>query len=414
MYCNINKNYSISNTIKSQKTVGEQTCSQSFGGFTRLVKGSHKREIPFLSTQDFLKISAPFKSKVAGKLPSEFLSLFPEEPKKLFDFLGQLAQFSRPCRPFFEDFEYFKIKTSSGISLPIKPLGSGTYGTCLKMNFEGKKPYVFKSFFHNYSDLCDTSLLKHGAVAEMRTGLNLSAKKYSDIAQWHIGSIEDHKSWQIMEFLDWQNADCFKRDGDLLRFDKPDLILGDGPSENCPTRNNIRGVRYDFGGIYKDEPSNILDPRIKNFLDGRSKLKAYRALLSDPNLQGKRKISYLIEYLPPEHRKACFYETLNHSDPEVRNNVRVAIRHLHKSDRKEAFYAVLNSSYPEVRRGSGEQVQYLIKDDKLDAFEAVYTHPEPGVKDGLWADVRWLLQDENKQHWDDIFKTMFPTFKIEI
>jgi hypothetical protein len=379
-----------------------------FQGFTRLVRRTPEKHRPFYCPEDFLAITDEFKSKTAGKLPKEFLTLFPGQPKKLFEFLDGFANATKQL-----DFYYattpakdFTVNLSSGKQIKCKFLDSGQYGQVFKIDVSGK-PYVFKVFNKGNRELS-----ANGNIGETRTGLNLSGKKYKDITRLHIANFDKDKGWAIMEYIDSEKDFAEKRDGKWLYEDRPDIRLADDKYENT-----INDIRVDHGDITSVEETS---PRLKsdklpeddkkenNFqiciIPKDDRKKAFYDILNNLDPKTKEGIASQIYYLPESDRKQAFYDVLNHPDIEARKGISSQIENLYKDDKKDAFYDVLNHDDTEARKGISSQIWCLPKDDRKQAFYDILNHDDPEARKDIGAQIFHLHEDDRKKAFYDVLK----------
>lgn len=207
---------------------------------------------PFLSAADFLKMTASYKMKVAGKLPQEFRTLFKGNLKKAFEFFDELAKLSRG-HIFFSSHDKMKSKiaypnvlpkkfemdSSSGQKIKVEYVGSGAYGKVFRID-AGEKSFAFKAFHGG-----ERPDVGHGPVSEIRTDTVLSGEDYCNKSKFYIGNFE--QQWSLSEYIDASKDSAAKRPGIRVEDARHDLAFGD--PHGTGGGNTINGIRVDPGGI---------------------------------------------------------------------------------------------------------------------------------------------------------------------
>lgn len=308
------------NSIKPNFVMQSHPCATNFGGFTRLVMDTPRHPRPFHSTEDFLKIAGEFKSKTIGKIPKEFLNLFPEKPQKVFQFLDELSIFTRGL-----SFKYVlgmpkpsdKIELSliSGKKINLNYLGEGGFSKAFKMDF-AEKSYVFKTFKEI------SKKMYHGASEEVKTGVNFSGENYKDVAKTHIGNFANNHEWAIVEYID-EKATLNDRQGLYFKTTKPKIVNHDYHDGNRIGQNNIL---VDMGGTKKQTfEHNPNEEEVYNLYNELSKIKKpekkFYEILNSPNPQEKKGLGYAIDclnWINCNNAKKYFYDVLNHPHYECK------------------------------------------------------------------------------------------------
>lgn len=310
----------------------------NFGGFTRLVMHTPEHPRPFHTTEEFLKIAGEFKSKTIGKLPREFLILFPEDPKKVFQFLDELSIFTRglPCLGNF-GLPYPKkttnLKLNSGTDISIDYFGEGYYSKCFKINLP-EKSYVFKTF----QQLRISK--NHGATDEVKAGINLSGESFKDLRKTHIGNFQNNHEWAISEFID-DPMSVNTREGKLLKKVRPEIKYTDEREGN-----RINGILLDMGGMKKiNEPTTIEEL-------------TYRTPIYDK----------LSEIKSKEKQERAFYKILNSKDPEKKKGLGYALGAMDWDKSGKYFYDILNDPHIESKLGLEMNFDILPDEIKLQAY----------------------------------------------
>ena len=383
MYCaNLNINSAYHNLAHK---AAEQKSAQNFGGATRLVSNTLEHPRPFMSTQTFLRVTTPFKSKIVGHLPKEFLGLFPDKPKEVFTFLDEFARFSKTNNEI-PHLNCATVNLSSGKKLRVTNVGLGNYGTVFKLDL-GNKAFAMK-VFRNIPDT--VNFLFHGPVAETRTDLALSGVEYRDYRKFHIANLKKENDWVISEFIDSKNEYCERAGNSLIR--RHDLKLYDNNN-----RNKVGGVIVDpggiiskhldtseifskkaleneFGNIFAEDISPHFSPAVISVaqLPQEEREKAFHGLLNHPNPEKMEGIECLIEFLPEAARKKAFYRLFEHPELKIEKGLQFKVEDLPKEDICGAVRAIINNPQMEFcywkSRGLKEYIQ---SDEKLDLVEKI-------------------------------------------
>lgn len=291
---------------------------------------------PFHTTEEFLKIAGEFKSKTIGKLPKEFLTLFPEDPKKVFQFLDELSIFTRgySWKTIFTKNEVIepqniKLTLQSGQKIKLNYLGEGNFSKAFKMDLP-EKSYVFKSFIEVHKTN------NHGATDEIKAGVNLSGESFKDLRKTHIGNFQNNHEWAILEYID-KSMSVDTREGKLLKKERPYISYTDErPS------NRINRILIDMGGMKK---KNDITPE------------HYYSIIEE-----FEEINTDIE------REEKFYRILNSTNPLEKKGLGRIINNLDWNKSAKYFYDVLNDPHIESKLGLEMNFDILPDEIKLQAY----------------------------------------------
>lgn len=424
-----------------------------------------KNRRPFFSTEDFLRIAAPFKSKIAGKLPKDFLGLFPEKPSQVFDFIDELADYTRE-QPFSRK-EKRQLKLSSNKEVIITYLGQGRFGNAFNLGFVKSHILKFnpkssdfgaknllglskknkKKVFHFLKELTNCTnqqSFKHGEQRE----LSLSSKE--KILVTHQGETASGYDFKFE----------IKKDYDLKVFKKPYMQIYYRHSHGAvaEARTGLYLCSEDYCDLLKFHIANFDDEKrwqIAEYLDkdkdfsekrpGKNIREAHPELIFGDNIseaakqrneinniildlggikkKGAITPSPIIEktlnpifynfshYQSFESRKQAFYDLLNNANSETRKELSNQIYRLQEDDRKDAFYAMLNHTDPEARKELNSQIADLKKEDIKDAFYASLNHPDFETKKGLHSQIEYLKIGDQKQAEIDLQKKIEESLK---
>ncbi len=402
-------------SIQNKNCPEKEGQSVNFGGFTRLVLNTEKNPLPFFSTGMFLKIAEPFKSKIVGRLPKDFLSLFPKKPVKVFQFFNEFSNFARTMDfPNHENLHRMVLTLPSSKTLKAEYLGKGDFGMAFKLDLGNEKNYVIKVFNQNYKD----EFAVHGSTAEARTGLNLCGKDYSDLLKFHIADFSDDNMWQISEFIDKEKDSVEKRLGKKWLEDRKDLYFEDSTNKD----NIINGVKIDLGGVnaikFAENSSYHENPHINNaaskieLLSIEDRKQAFYDILNKADTKDKEGLAKQIWHLKAKDRKQAFYDVLNHYDEKVKTGLARHLDCLNNEDElKQVFYDILYHPSIEAKKGIATKISWLKQKDLLDAFYSSLYHPEPEVKKGLINQIVWLNDCDKEEAYRNFVNSMSNSMK---
>ena len=421
------------NTIKST--------APSFHGYTRIVMNTLEAKRPFLSTEEFLNILENSQSKIAGRLPKEFLSLYPENPRRVFDFFNDFSKYvqkknvvkSKIRNSAMQD-SVETICLSSGKKLNASYVSEGAFGSVYKLSVGGND-FAFKSYID------DEFSYVHGAMAEMSTGLYFSDKKYKDLSDFYIADYSNQ--WMLSRYI----SDDILNETDRVHSFKDvnsNLIFNDDGS-----RNYVNKYRVDYGGIDLAPPSEPfykgLYPccDLKDIDNEVEDLKKYpgfeiksrvKELMKTLNLDGRKELFYfllnqknqklktgLASQLPllleNELVEKAFYDIVDSGDKQAIIGIQKCIPDLPFGAATEAIRALLKSNGEIQKRGLASYISYLIPYDRGDIFYSILESPSYSAKSGLTSSLKYLLEkdvsDATKRLEDFYNSLKFSTFKVE-
>lgn len=321
----------------------------------------------FMKVDDFLRVTAPFESKIVGVLPEEIQGLFPNEPSRAIKFLKEFANFLRTKDGFEFCLIPTEIKLSSGEKINAERIGGGHFGGVYKISTK-EKDFAFKVFSDTFID--EKNFLDHGPIAESRTDAFLSDWRYKDYRAFYMADFSADGRWALSEFVEnprvpSQAKDLYnKRIGVSLRRQHPELSFSDGWNDNNYFLNHK--FRVDPGGaeiegLDEDGDMDLIKSKYPNLFTVSFETPFYgiRALFEDV----------------PEAEKT-FYSMLQNPSHEAWPYLSKAIEFLPEASRKDAFYAILNHPNPKIKKHLGEQVEFLPQSEFFNALRAVINHPD--------------------------------------
>lgn len=197
-----------------------------FSGLTRSLQDRH-----WVSPETFQKLLDISSSSYVGRLPAPFRQAVPENPKKVFLALDELAHLLRGVKKV----EGVGLKIKIGKSkepITLESINNGSFGTVYKLTVKDQS-FALKIYHH--ADEAD----HYGTYGESATGLYFSKKEFKDLAKFHFGNPK--AGWGVYEWIAPEMS-AASRPGDSIQ-DYPVNL-----EDECED-NRLRGIRVDYGGI---------------------------------------------------------------------------------------------------------------------------------------------------------------------
>jgi hypothetical protein len=297
--------------------------------------------------------------------------------------------------------------TINRLPIHIQPLSYGAYGTVFKLTVQNHT-FILKSF-------TQTAEAYKEAAAALFT-----QNRFADMATVLANNPEE--GWAVYEFIP-QNIPLNVRTGHLLTQastvnlrDKHEknylpVSVSDGKS-TIPSH-----ILVDYGSIEPKSPNNLdwatfiqrVNTTPVNNLGGlitqlpeAERLKAFKQLLTLPNVEAAHSAVSALPNLPPEHVLAgiqavmTLKPTLNAQWPEQRHNIllmRAASRlcHLPTADDRWLLFQqlIMGDQNPYTRLGAGATINTLPTAHMAEALQQVLLQPStPVFIDNQWTTTR--------------------------